>query len=324
LSWDDVAAKLTWQHYHQGDYDQNGEVNSADMVRIAAHFGQTSANPNWQSVIDGDDNGVINISDLTPIALMFKTESASYNIYQSTTGSGPWNKIGSVAFSTYLGDPVHERIWFEYNPAHFAGAWYYVIHVDPAGVEGAMSNIISTPAPLAPDTLYAIPVQQSVAVGEPVTIRVATGQPAHSLVYLNSVALTIETAGTYVPNSYNIGEVGGARLDTDGYWALMMPPPANGNFLDGGDGICPGPPVDIGGGFQRYVINITPLGGPAAPASIGDGAVLYNLQLTFSAAGTYHLGFQLFEGVDRTYYSDQTSTTYYWSTLDSSNTITVN
>jgi hypothetical protein len=177
------------------------------------------------------------------------------------------------------------------------------------------------------DTLYALPMQQyAVAVGQPVTIRVVTGQTNNSLVYMNAVGLTVENGASYVPASFNIGEVGGARLDTDGYWALMSPPPASNQYLDLGDALMPGLPTDLGNGFQRYQFDITPANSPlAAPASFPSGAVLFNLQLVFSAVGVYHLGFQQNDGaLDRTYYSDATPITYFWGALDSSYTIVVN
>jgi hypothetical protein len=137
---------LTWQHYHRGDYDQNGEVNGADIVRIAAHFNETVDGQDWLSVIDGNGDGLINIIDITPIGQNFKTESASYNVYQGSSESGPFSKIGSVPFSSHLGDPLLDRISFSFVvPSPFPGAWYYVVHVDSAGAEGTMSNIVGAP-----------------------------------------------------------------------------------------------------------------------------------------------------------------------------------
>jgi hypothetical protein len=179
---------------------------------------------------------------------------------------------------------------------------------------------------LEPDTLYVIPAVASTTVGHPVTIRIATGQPSNSIVYLGGVGLTVETAATYVAHTFNIGEIGGTRDATDGYWALLgPPPPADGEYMDTGDNMLPGKPTKIGGGLQRYGINISPINPNGPPALIGNGAVLFNLQLTFKQPGVYHLGFQLDDGAhDQTYYSDADQNRHYWNALDNSHTITVN
>ncbi len=188
------------------------------------------------------------------------------------------------------------------------------------------SHIILHGAPVEPDTLYAYPLAVTTTVGTPVTVIVYTGEPANPLTFLSSVGFTVETAGTYVANSFNVGAPGGGRNDTDGYWALLGPPaPGNGWYLDLGDALLPGAPTVIGGGLHRYnfaVITQGPFSPPAQP--LENGAILFNFQLTFSTPGTYHLGFQLNDGAfDQTYYSDWNTDSYFWSTLDNSNTITV-
>jgi hypothetical protein len=191
----------------------------------------------------------------------------------------------------------------------------------------ATQAIVVDGLPVAADTLYAYPMASSTTVGTPVTVLVYTGMPANPLQFLSSVGFTIETQGTYVAGTFNVGNPGGARTDTDGYWALMGPPaPGNGLYLDLGDALMPGTPTDLGGGLQRYNFAVVTQGSFAAPAALpGGGAVLYSFQLTFSAAGTYHLGFQLNDGTfDQTYYSDQDGNNFFWATLDNSNTITVN
>ncbi len=188
-------------------------------------------------------------------------------------------------------------------------------------------HIVIPPPVVAADTLYAYPVQSEVSVGEPVTVVVYTGQPAHPLTFMSSVGITVEAAGTYVANSYNTGAIGAGRMDTDGYWAQMGPPaPANGQYLDLGDALMPGAATDIGGGLHRYTFAIVSQGPFSPPAAWSAAAsVLFNFQLSFSAPGVYHLGFQLSDGLfDQTYYTDWNSDTYFWGTLDNSYTVTVN
>lgn len=232
----------------------------------------------------------------------------------TTDSSGYWSRNG-IANGTYTVTPSIEGKWFFPVFRQFT--------VDEA--DCSVEDFIGGTNGLRPDTLYAIPMQTSAVVGEPVTIRVATGQPPNPLQSV-VVGLTVENAAAYVPNSFNIGEPGGARLDTDGYWALMgPPPPVNGDYVDGGDGMTPGHPTDIGGGFRRYDLVICPMACDRfdPPVSIGEGAALCNLQLTFSTPGVYHLGFQLFgEMYHQTFYQDKYNL-YLWGLLDDSNTITV-
>ena len=62
------ASELKWGYYSNGDYDQNSEVNVADLTPLAIHFMESALpfkfQPNTiQAVIDGDDNGEINLAD---------------------------------------------------------------------------------------------------------------------------------------------------------------------------------------------------------------------------------------------------------------------
>ncbi len=178
------------------------------------------------------------------------------------------------------------------------------------------------------DTLYAVPLVTTTTVGTEVTIVVLTGAPAHELAFASSIGFTVENAGSYVADSFNIGAPGGARTDTDGFWALMGPPvPGNGAYLDLGDAIIPGAAKDIGGGLHRYDFGVVTQGPFTPDATLPSGAAaLCNFKISFSAAGTYHLGFQLNDGsFDVTYYADQTGgNVFHWGALDSTATITVN
>jgi hypothetical protein len=200
---------------------------------------------------------------------------------------------------------------------------------DTASLAVALEHHTVVPPPaVQADTLYAYPVKAEASVDEPVTVVVYSGATVHPLTFMSSVGITVENAGNYVANSFNIGAPGGARSDTDGFWALLGPPaPNNGQYLDLGDALMPGPATDIGGGLHRYNFAIVTQGpfAPPAGALSGNGLILFNFQLTFSAPGTYHLGFQLSDGAfDQTYYNDWNTDTYFWGTLDNTYTVTVN
>jgi PKD repeat protein len=196
---------------------------------------------------------------------------------------------------------------------------------DDTNTSTASIDISATDLVLAADTLYAIPLATHAAVNEPVRILVATGQPAHPLVMLSSVAFTVEQAGAYVPDSFNFGIPGGTRSHSDGYWALLgPPPPGDGQYIDLGDNMIPGSGTIIDGGLLRLTFVIVTNGMFKTPASIGNGAVLFSFEVTFDQPGTYHPGFQLNDGsYDQTYYSDDNVTPQRWGALDQSYTITI-
>ncbi len=176
-----------------------------------------------------------------------------------------------------------------------------------------------------PDTLYAIPQASHAAVGEPVRILVATGQPAGRLQFADCITVSFESGGAYVPQSFNIGWPGGARLATDGYWELLGPPaPGNGMYLDIGDNKVPGRGSLPEDGLEYLAFAVVSQGPFDAPATIGNGATLFNFELAFSQPGTYHLGFIQYIGdKDMTHYADQDGHDLHWSVLDDSNTIVV-
>lgn len=162
----------------------------------------------------------------------------------------------------------------------------------------------------APDTLYAYPLQLTAAVGAPVTVVVATGQPAHALQFVSCVSVTIDAEGQYAGNSFNIGAPGGSRVDSDGIWAAMGVP--DGQFLDLGDTMLPGTGTAIGDrhAYDFAVVSMGPF--PAADAP----GVLFNFQLSFNQPGTYRIGLrEKSSDFDMTYYSDANGANYYWGAL---------
>jgi hypothetical protein len=171
----------------------------------------------------------------------------------------------------------------------------------------ASTTAINCPAlELEADTLYAIPLDTTVAVGEPVRIVFATGELPNPFQFLAGLRVIVdEDAGIeYVPDSINAGAPGGAADDPDGIWADMN---MTGFLLP--QNIVP----SNVGGFTAYDFNITPLGGEDLTDASG---ALFNAEFTFDAAGTWQLGFQENETVDRTYYQDQNTTpNYFWGDI---------
>jgi PKD repeat protein len=173
-----------------------------------------------------------------------------------------------------------------------------------------------------PDTLYAIPLATHAAVGEAVRVLVVTGQPAYPLQFMPAVTVSFEQNGAYVPDSFNFGSPGGTRSETDGYWALLSPAVSDDDYLD-----LPSRIPSLGSlpdeGLNYSTFSIEPMGPSGAPATIGNGAILFNFQVSFSQPGTYHLGFiQYIQSEDMTYYAGENGVSHHW-TLDDSATIVV-
>jgi hypothetical protein len=156
------------------------------------------------------------------------------------------------------------------------------------------------PLALAANALYAIPLQQSAAVDAPVTVVVATGRPANPFQYMTGVGLTMPSDGNYLVDSFDIGlpdKDGNPKTPIDGIWAVMVPAA----FLLGSDSFISA--TGIGGGFSRWDFNVTPLADHDISVVTASGA-LFNAQFRFSTPGVKTFGFQEFNGVKRTYYSD--------------------
>jgi len=90
---------LDWNHFQRGDYDQNGEVNVADLTPVGFHYLANSADPDWPaaSVADGDGNGEINVADITPIGQNYGAQVAGYVIEAQEADLG-WREYGFVPF----------------------------------------------------------------------------------------------------------------------------------------------------------------------------------------------------------------------------------
>jgi len=180
---------------------------------------------------------------------------------------------------------------------------------DGIGAQGGTTlHVAIAPVTLAADTLYAIPLQKTVRVGEPVTVLLATGPTAHPFEYMNGVGLTMPGDGAYIWDTLNYGAVGGQILSPDGIWPSLDP---TGGFLLIEDGNDFPEGTDLQNGLNRWDFSISPLG---AHALTGAQGALLNAKFKFTTPGVKTFGFQQLQGVKRTYYSDETQE-YYWGNI---------
>jgi len=127
----DGTYSLAFTYRCRGDYDQNGEVNIADISPLGVYFLATAASANWNQaqVADGDANAEVNIADVTPIAQNYRCVVTGYTVERSATPADPgsWTQIALLPFSagTIPGGSSLKR--FEYTASdHAAGLQYRV------------------------------------------------------------------------------------------------------------------------------------------------------------------------------------------------------
>jgi hypothetical protein len=85
VAYDPDKQELSWAYELAGDYDQNSEVNVADIVQLAKYYKQeVSSGFAYQSprcVADGDRNGEVGVSDLTVMGKYLGTRIDKYEVY---------------------------------------------------------------------------------------------------------------------------------------------------------------------------------------------------------------------------------------------------
>ncbi|MBN2081193.1 hypothetical protein JW859_03185 [bacterium] len=167
-------------------------------------------------------------------------------------------------------------------------------------------DAISIPA----GALAAVPSDTLIQTGDTVTVVVIAGDfpAAAPFMYMNGAGITIEESASYVDDSLNVGAPGRERDDIDGIWAGMSSAPT-GFLLPIGFMIEELPSNDSG--RVRIDFNITPIGG----GNLTTGGVLFNFALQFDHAGTYTLGFEEFNLVQRTYYNGADAQSQTWDDI---------
>jgi len=102
VHFDEMSAVFTWSYRNPGDYDQNSQVNVADLTPLGQYFGATSADPLWNlaRVADGDGNGQLTIADITPIGANFLATVEGYALQRSDQPSNPasWADVPGAYF----------------------------------------------------------------------------------------------------------------------------------------------------------------------------------------------------------------------------------
>ena len=157
-----VRDKLLWSYRSPGDYDQNSEVNIADVTPIGQYYQRTTASPDWAEAqtADGDENGEVNIADLTPIGSHYLLRCTAYSVLAGPTETGEFSSIGEVALGDASEPPAGGFLQFEFTvPNPIEGAWYGVSAMDGAETATGKSNLVqysATPQYNPPTNLMAV------------------------------------------------------------------------------------------------------------------------------------------------------------------------
>ena len=166
----DYYSKTMQIYYNiQGDYDQNGEVNAADLVPLSLFFGnrpgsdqsprlsedgtfQDDPQTGFLYYVDGNGDGEVNQSDITTIAMNFGRNIEGFAICGSpdyaadyplagtmTAGSA---EITSVPLPPPSGNYRQERVCFELNLPEMDYLNHYWVHAQ-SGAEFSRAGMVA-------------------------------------------------------------------------------------------------------------------------------------------------------------------------------------
>jgi hypothetical protein len=178
------------------------------------------------------------------------------------------------------------------------------------GTDTDSATITIDPINIPDGALAAVPAMTAATTADVVTVVVISGAFSNPFQYMNGAGVTVNSGAAFEDGTLNVGVPGGGQMDPDGVWTAVDPD----SFLLPNDFMIQ--ENDIGGGMVRIDFNVTPIGG----SETSTGGALFNFGLNFGSAGTYDLGFQEFQDVKRTYYSDGASTEYNWDDISNNYT----
>ncbi|MCB1221943.1 hypothetical protein KDL30_14880 [bacterium] len=252
--------RISWTYENIGDYDLNGEVNVADLTRIAVYFNAKIGDPNWSSarVADGDGNGEVNISDVTPIGVHFKNFIGSYRIEGTMAdGSETWTVVETVDRSDVLKDDPALEIDYELNQPGYDK--YRAMSIDSKGRIQRESNtdyiikLTGKAILLGPDSgnlfdrytngWYYVELEGSNEAITEESIVFGGGSTGSSE---NGFIVDVEEVEILDSNSLRFrgSSVDVNKVINDGYWDLVLPLRGN-NVFGNGKGVSRISPVRV-------------------------------------------------------------------------------
>jgi len=151
---------LSWSYHLSGDYDQNSEVNIADLTALGPRLGHSTSDGDddaADAVVDGDGNGQITIADVTPIGANFLKGIASYNVY-SQDGAQVSTSAGNVLFNDSIKTGAVRTFSFSVtDAARITDANFFVRAVYSDSTEGSVSNVLHLDPVVPHNYLFDVP-----------------------------------------------------------------------------------------------------------------------------------------------------------------------
>lgn len=157
LAFDPETHVLSWSYRNLGDYNLSGEVNVADIVKIAQLFqvkpAEAGIGEEFSRWVDGDSSGEIGIPDVTPIAQYYLSSVSGYSVQAAETADGPWSDFYFVPMNF---EPVVE-------PYPEEGVFPIIVSIEASAVVGKFVRVV--------------PIGKNEEAGEPGDILWADGKP---------------------------------------------------------------------------------------------------------------------------------------------------
>lgn len=154
---DDFSANAVWTYRNVGDYDQNSEVNVADLSSLGSNLNKNTVSPDWAKaqVADGDRNGEINVSDLTPLGSHLTNSVDAYAVQFTDTPAAEASWADAAMVPLLLATPATD------GPRRFAwpvaaelGQWFRVVPMS-AGARGIPSDPVEYTGAAVPAISFA-------------------------------------------------------------------------------------------------------------------------------------------------------------------------
>lgn len=243
---------ISWTEHLSGDYDNNGEVNLADITAIALHFGQTvdsEARPEEYMVrIDGDGNKEINLGDITPIAMHFGEVLSGYSVLFSETLGGTSYSVSQVPRAGYwhgiesqsnrYAHRVGQSGYFCVSPSgvgQTAASRSYKVYCDYVYVEGIGNNTDPNPGeseePLPDDADPGLDIESLQDQLDDLQLEALDGNGFLTGRVVDPTGVGVESATIVVPG------IGPVVSNEEGYFAI---PDVGSTARMPVDVICPG------------------------------------------------------------------------------------